>query len=203
MAPAWYVAYTQPQAEYRAKDHLEARDFECFLPTVSTPYPRRGKEDAPLFPGYLFVRYELQEQGTRALEWRQDLARLVTFGGVAPSVADGVIDQLRQHVAEINGSGGFWRRFQPGDQVLVRLGPPESERLAEVVMGTKSPQGRVRVLLEFMGRLVQAQVPWRDVRPAADTDAIIREEGELLPCRRTRGRGRYLRGVGPRASQNE
>jgi len=202
MAPAWYVAYTQSQAEYRAKDHLEARDFECFLPTISTPSPRRGREDAPLFPSYLFVRYELQEQGTRALEWGQDLARLVTFGGVAPSVPDWVIDQLRQQVSEINGGGGLWRRYQPGDQVLVSLVSPESEALAEVVTGAKSPEGRVRVLLELLGRQVQAQVPWRNVRPAPDSYSCG-EAGGYSPHRRTRGRGRYLQGVGPRASQNE
>jgi transcriptional antiterminator RfaH len=187
MAPAWYVAHTQTLAEYRARTYLEARDFECFLPTVSTPSPRRGKEDAPLFPGYLFVRYELQERGTRALEWGQDLARLVTFDGVAPSVPDPVIDQLRQRVSEINGSGGLWRRFQPGDRVVVQLGSPGSGSLAEVVQGAESPEGRVRVLLELLGHQVQAQVPWRNVRPAPDGYAIWRHP------RGTRGRGRHFR----------
>jgi len=188
MAPAWYVARTRSLAEYRARDHLEAMDVECFLPTVSTPSPRRGREDdAPLFPGYLFVRYELQEWSTRPLGWGQDLARLVTFGGVAPSVPEQLIDQLRHRVAEINGSGGLWKRYQPGDRVLVRLGSPEWESLAVVVKGAKSPEGRVRVLLEFMGRQVQAQVPWRDVRPAPDGYAIWRRR------RGTRGRGRHFR----------
>ncbi len=187
MAPAWYVAHTWSQAEYRARDQLRAGAFECFLPTVSTPSPRRGKEDAPLFPGYLFVRYELQEWGTRPLGWGQGLPVLVTFGGVAPSVPDQVIDQLRQRVSESNGGGGLWRRYEPGDHVLVSLGSPESETLAEVVTGAKSPEGRVRVLLELLGRQVQAQVPWRNVRQAPDGYAIRRRP------RGTRGRGRHFR----------
>lgn len=194
MALAWYVARTRPLAEYRARDHLEAKAIECFLPVVSTPSPRRGREDSPLFPGYLFVRYDLRERGTLPLRWGQGLAGLVSFEGVAPSVPDKIIDELSCRVAEINGGGGLWRRFRPGDRVLVRLGSRESESLAEVVAEAKSPQGRVRVLLEFLGQLAEAEVPWQKVRPVSYGDGSG-EAGGYLSRRRTRGRGRYLRGV--------
>ena len=208
MALAWYVARTKFQAEYRARDHLQAKAIECFLPTVSTPFPRRGREGTPLFPGYLFVRYEWQRWGTTPLRWGQGLMGLVTFEGVVPSVPDEVIDELRQRVAEIDGSGGLWRRFRAGDRVLVRLGSGGSGSLGEVVEGAKSPQGRVRVLLGFLGQLARADVPWRNVRLAPDGDAGVRKPDhpgpfeaspagtQGRPRRRTRGRGRYLHGVG-------
>ena len=151
MALAWYVARTRPLAEYRTRDHLEASGIECFLPAIRTPWPRRGREDAPLFAGYLFTHYDLEEWGTMRLRRVPQFAGLVAFGGVAPSLPDEVIDELRQRVAEINGGGGLWRRFRPGDRVLVRLGCRESESLAEVVAEAKSPHGRLRVLFGVPG----------------------------------------------------
>lgn len=201
MALAWYVARTRPFAEYRAKDHLERMEIECFLPAASTPSPRRGREDAPLFPGYLFTRYNLEQWGTGALRWGPGLAGLVAFGGVAPSVPDEVIDELRERVVEIDKSGGRWNRFHPGDPVVVRLGSRGTESLAEVVTDAKSPTGRVWVLLEFLGRLAHAEVPWQNLRPAPGGYGA-NESGAYLPHRRTRGRGRFLRAVGPGGPQN-
>ncbi len=188
-------------AEYRARDYLEGKSIECFLPIVRTSLPRRGREDAPLFPGYLLTRYNLEEWGAAALRWGQGLAGIVAFEDVAPSVPDEVIEELWQLTADINEGGGLWRRFKPGDRVVVRLGSLESESLAEVVAEAKSPQGRVRVLMNFIGKLAHAEVPWQNLRPALDSVAGGKAD-EYHPRRRTRGRGRYLRGVGPRAPQN-
>ena len=45
---------------------------------------------------------------------------------------------------------------------------------------------------EFMGRLIQAQVPWSDLQPVQDRPP----EKARIP-RRTRGQGRWVRGFGP------
>ena len=63
--------------------------------------------------------------------------------------------------------------------------------VAEVVEESKSPQGRVKVLLEFMGRLVSAQVGWQDLTPIQDEQYPKRR----VP-RRTRGGGRWIRDAG-------
>ncbi|MCH7652110.1 MAG: hypothetical protein IIB14_00410 [Chloroflexi bacterium] len=201
MALAWYVARTTPLAEYRARDHLEARGIECFLPALRAPSPRRGREYTPLFPGYLFIQYDLEMCGTMQLRRVAEFAGLVAFDGVSPALPDDVIGELRQRLVEVNGSGGLWRQFQPGDRVLVRLDSRDSENLAEVMADGKPPHGRVRVLLEFLGRLAHAEVPLQNVR-LAPNDNAFGQAGSFLPRRRTRGRGRYLHGIGPSAPQN-
>jgi transcriptional antiterminator RfaH len=165
--------------------------------------PRRGREDAPLFPGYLFLRYDLEGQGWRLLQGVPEVMGLVAFDGVVPPVPDEVITELKENVEVINDTGGLWTRFQPGTLVGVRLGP--SGHMAQVVEEAKSPRHRVRVLLEFLGQLVCAEVPWKDVwqvgvdgsvEPVADT-----KDGVERRPRRTRGKGRYIKGFGQPASE--
>ena len=197
MALRWYAGRTRPMAEYRARDYLEAAGIEVFLPCGKTSYPRRGRQDSPLFSGYLFVHYDLEEDSRDRLYAVPQFASLVSFKGVVPPIPDEAIDELARRVDAINGSGGLWRRYLPGEKVQVSLGPTES--LAEVVDDASCPQARVRVLLEFLGQLVEARVPWYDVRPVgaqAKLSTRNRPTG-----RRTRGRGRWVRGFGPRVAE--
>ena len=96
-----------------------------------------------------------------------------------------VITELKLRVDRINRDGGLWRRFRTGEKVNVVSGNVET--LAEVVSEAKSPEGRVKVLLNFMGRMVEAQVPRHSLWPAEGASAAARR----LP-RRTRGRGRWI-----------
>lgn len=204
MAHKWYVARTKALAEYAARDRLETTGCEVFLPCVRTVRPRRGREDAPLFPGYLFLNYDLNEVGWQPLGQVPQLVGLVAFDGLVPVVPDEVIAELSERVEAINRSGGLRTRFQVGDQVRVALGPLAS--LAEVVTESKSPRGRVRVLLEFLGRSVYAEVPLKDMRPVGVDDGSSSAQSTKYKTRRqprrTRGRGRYTKGFGPRAGED-
>jgi hypothetical protein len=117
----------------------------------------------------------------------------VHFGNVVPPIPDEAVAALRQRIEGINREGGLWRRFRTGEQV--RVISPGIETFAEVIEEARSPRHRVRVLLEFMGRLVAAQVPSDSLQPA---DFGSRENRH--PPRRTRGGGRWIRGFGPRTN---
>ena len=194
----WYVARTKPHAEQAASSGLERSGFQVFAPYVRAWLPKGSHPRVPLFPGYLFLQCDMEEQGWPLLGHLPHVLGLVQFGGVAPAVPDEVIDALARRVEEINGTGGLWTRYRPGEKVQVRLGPGES--LAEVVAEPKSPHARLRVLMEFLGRRVYADVPWQDVRPAGDHNYLGIESPAPAP-RRTRGRGRWIRGFGPRAER--
>jgi hypothetical protein len=114
----------------------------------------------------------------------------VNFEGVVPAVPDEVISELARRIEHINNDGGLWRRFQAGDRVRVVAG--KLEGLGEVVEATNSPQSRVRVLMQFMGRLVSAQVPWNNLEPLPE-----RPQERSKPPRRTRGHGRWIRSAQP------
>ncbi len=193
---AWYVVRTLPRAEYRARDRLGSGGIECFLPCAPTPSARLGREEAPLFPGYLFVHYNLQAWGSGPLRRVPGVAGLVTFDQITPSIPDEEVQDLRHRVEALNANGGLWPKYRPGDRVWVRLGPMPS--LAAVVESTQRPKARVHVLLEFLGRLANVEVEACDVWPA---------EAQNTPSphprpRRTRGRGRWINGFGPRTETN-
>ena len=195
MALQWYAAHTKPLAEYAAQSRLQGAGIEVFLPCAKTPKPRPGHWNTPLFPGYLFLRYDMEKGGLRQLRKMPQLVGMVTFQGTVPPVPDQVISDLAERVETLNAFGGVWTRYRTGERVTVSLGPVES--LARVVSGATSPQARVRVLLEFMGRMVEAKVPWRHVQPVGHGSSLIGDRNGR-PRRRTRGRGRWINGFGPR-----
>lgn len=82
MAAHWYAARTRPMAEYVTRDSLEAVGVEVFLPCVRARPCRPGREDAPFFPGYLFLRYNMEERGLNPLQQIPQPVRPVSFGGV-------------------------------------------------------------------------------------------------------------------------
>jgi transcription antitermination factor NusG len=195
MALKWYVIRTKPQSEYIAAASLEREGLETLFARVRSPWSRPGQADMPLFPGYLFTRCDPENDDCQPVYRLPGISGWVKFGGVAPPVPDEVVAMLSRRVEMINGGGGLWTRFRRGEKVRVVSGAMDG--LAEVVDEPVSPQARVRVLLDFMGRQVPAQVPCRDLRPVSET--FLANE-KIRRLRRTRGRGRWIRGFGPRAA---
>ena len=191
----WYLVRTRPLSEYMAAAALERSGHEFYFPLVKTPRPRIGYNDAPLFPGYLFVRHKVNGSGLPVIRRMAGIVGWVQFDGFVPSVPDCVITDLAQRVEALNRDGGDWTRYRLGQKVQVVSGKVES--VAEVLEEPKSPQSRIRVLLNFMGRLVPARVSWHDLRPISDESASL--YGWRRP-RRTRGNGRWVHGFGPRAA---
>ena len=75
----WYAAYTRPRAEAAACSSLERAGFQVFAPRVPTHHPRKGIISAPLFPGYLFIRHDLEEYGRPKLSGVPHVLGLVQF----------------------------------------------------------------------------------------------------------------------------
>jgi len=191
----WYVVRTNPNSEYLAAKSLEHEGFELFFPCVLSYHPHAEYRRIPLFPGYLFVRYEAANGQLAPVHQLPGVLGWVRFDGVSPFVSDDVVAQLAGRVAEINHEGGLWVRFRPGDKVRVVSGSMDS--LAEVVEEPNSPRSRVKVLLEFLGRRTSAEVPWHALMKANDDPPSAGGRGRP---RRTRGKGRWTRWSGPRAA---
>ena len=60
----WYLLYCKRGEQVRAKQHLENQGVECFYPTVEVEKILRGKRqkvEEPLFPCYVFARFDYEE----------------------------------------------------------------------------------------------------------------------------------------------
>ena len=192
MALRWYVARTEPRAEFLAAKELNRDGYEVFSPRVRAYRPLVELREAPLFPGYLFLRCDPESDGWPVFRPGHRVLGWVSFGNQVPSIPDQVVQELVERLNGIDTAGGLWRRFSPGELVQVLSGTLDS--FAQVVEAPKSPEGRAKVLMEFMGRLVQAQVPWQNLRPVENSEM----EKQRLP-RRTRGKGRWIATFGPHA----
>jgi len=192
----WFVIRTKPNSESLASTTFKRDGHDLFFPKVFTP--KTGRADVrlvPLFPGYLFIRSVESRLGWPEIRNLPGILGWVRIGDEVPSIPDSVINDLKRKVEAMNASGGLWKRYQPGDRVTIKSG--KLEGLGQVLEEPKSPQARIRVLMEFLGRRIVAKVPWEDILPA-DNNAIERQRRRAQ--RRTRGRGRWVRGFGLRVA---
>ncbi len=188
MAECWYVLHTKANAEYRVARHLDRRGIETFLPLVRAVRPRPGYSTVPLFPSYLFARVDLEQVELASILWTPGLRRIVSFNNRLATVPDDVIEHIRRRVEEINEYGGLpTHDFKPGERVLICSGPLAG--LEAVFQGPMGPAERVRVLVEFLGRITKATVPVDALAHLPEGSAPVRRK---LP-RRTRGKGRRIR----------
>jgi transcriptional antiterminator RfaH len=171
-----------------ASSALKRNGYDVFFPRILKLRPGLGRTDRPMFPGYLFIRGGRNGNGLPPMDNITGVSGWVRFDGIVPAVPNEVVSEIDRRMESINRNDGYWTRYRPGQEVLVTSGAMQS--LARVLEEPKSPQSRVRVLLDFMGQLVPAVVPPADIQPPGDS---------FLggPPRRTRGRGRWIRGFGP------
>lgn len=189
---AWYVLRTKPRSDRIAFENLEKNGYKVFFPEIDIPITGQMYKRTPLFPGYLFIRLDPQKSWPLiglvpgVLGWlRSD--------GKIPSICDEVISELRERVKFIADDGGLWTKFKPGQ--IVRVVSGKLEGLARVVEEPRSPESKVKVLLEIMGRHVPSHVPWHHIQLVGSK---LNNKVTNRPARRTRGKGRWIKGNGPR-----
>ena len=97
MGKAWYVLRTESRAEYMAANALESDGYEVYLPKVKTPTPRIGHFDVPLFPGYLFLRCDIESQGWPMFHREHRVAGWIRFDGSVSPIPDDIVSRYQQH----------------------------------------------------------------------------------------------------------
>ena len=192
MGLKWFVLRAKPRSESLAVRELERDDLEVFAPMVKRRHVRSGPDKAPLFPGYLFVRCDPENNGWPYFRPGQHLLGWVNFRGEVPWLPDEVIANLKLKCDEINQEGGMWRQYKPGE--IVRVDSAAIQSFAQVLEDGKTARSRVKVLLNFLDRMVPAQVSREDIQPIEGMS-----ESKSHPPRRTRGRGRWIDGFRPTA----
>jgi transcriptional antiterminator RfaH len=166
MAHLWYVVRSKPHKEEFLAEQMELRRIEIFNPRirVQTVNPRARKVK-PYFPGYVFVRLDLEKTGAFSMQYIPGAAGLVSFGGEAALVPDGLIHAIRQRVDEINTAGGeLFDALKLGETVVIHSGPFAGY---EAIFDARLPgSDRVRVLLKLLkNRQMPVDLPAGQIRP--------------------------------------
>lgn len=148
----WYAVNTKPRQEELACRMIMQLGIETFYPRIN--------ERKSLFPGYLFARYNPQDN-FKKIRYTHGVRDIVTYGGHPAPIEDGIIKGIRARM-----SGGFVRisksLFNRGERVIIREGIfkdlegifediRDSERVI-ILLNLLSYQARVVVEADKVGR---------------------------------------------------
>ena len=153
----WYVAKSKPQKEAWLTTNLSSLGVEVFYPRIAAY--KRGKHVAePLFPTYVFCRFDLNSPEWPAIRWSSGLSYFVGIDGMPTPVPDEVVDYLNQQV-EMWNSGR--EPFHTGQRVTILNGPLAG--LEGVFQGLVSSRERCRILLDSIGHSSSVELNQADL----------------------------------------
>jgi transcriptional antiterminator RfaH len=117
-----------------------------------------------MFPSYLFAQFELSTQHWQ-VQYAHGVRGIVRFADRYPTVEDGVLDQLREYVG---GNEVRELDYGPSQGDSVRIADGAFAGLDAVVTQILPAKERVKVLMDFLGRKVEAEVEYASILcPAA------------------------------------
>jgi transcription elongation factor/antiterminator RfaH len=160
----WYAVHTLPFAEARAEGQLHNQRFRTFQPKrlKTVRHARRLKTvEAPYFPRYLFVVLDLGRHQWRKVNGTFGVSRLVMRGDQPHPVPRGVVEALIA-TADARGILQLGDKLQVGGPVRLMAGP-FAEQLA--ILEHLDDSGRVRVLLDILGRQVTISTAANNILP--------------------------------------
>ncbi len=162
----WYLAHTLPHKETTAEMRLADQGFHVFLPRrlKTVRHARRMRTvNAPLFPRYLFVAFDIDRAQWRSINGTIGVATLFMARERPLAVPDGVVETLIQS-SDRGGCLRFDSELTPGQQVRLIAGP-FTETLG--VLDHLDARGRVEVLLNIMGSVTRVRLHRELLEPAA------------------------------------
>jgi transcriptional antiterminator RfaH len=156
---SWYCARTKPKHEHIAAANLRRQGgFPVFHPRLrSTQTTFRGvvkQITEPLFPGYIFVRCNLDES-LDTLRHTSGVSSLVSFGLRIPEVPQDIISELMECFGN-DETLTMERQPAPGDVVNVTTGAFFG--MQAVVLRSWPAKRRVQILLDILGRPTPMEV---------------------------------------------
>lgn len=147
----WYAAQVLPQKEGYAKMHLERQGFATFFPRFYTTRTHARKTETvlrSLFPGYIFVAFDIERDRWLSINSTRGVIRLVGPRSnvpqpIAPQAMAllqsrcraGVVAQLPDHI-------------RAGDGVQINAGPLAGQI---AIVESLNDDKRIRVLMNILG----------------------------------------------------
>lgn len=146
----WYAVSTKPHQEKQAELHIKQCGIECFLPLLKeSKIIRRMRKTViePLFPGYLFARFDLDKH-YRAVSYATGVRRIVEFGSGPVKLDATMIDAIKER---LNNGYVTLMPIRPvhGQVVYIKGGPLAG--LEAVFVREMTERNRVLVLLNTLG----------------------------------------------------
>ena len=164
-APAefeWYAIWTRSRHEKLVRDQLSQKQFDVFLPTITKWIrwkDRTKKIDWPLFPGYVFARFDPADR--LPILKCDGVVTIIGSEGLPSPIPEIEIDGIRTLI-ESELSYDPCPLIKEGMMVEVKSGP-----LKGVVgrLVRKGSHARLVLSVDLIGQAVSVEVDAADVRP--------------------------------------
>jgi transcriptional antiterminator RfaH len=172
---AWYCLQAKHKHEHIAAARLrELRGVTVFCPRIRFRRQCRNRVTwvtEPLFPGYLFARFELGRM-YRVIDCARGIRNIVRFGTRYPTIDEATMSELEDYVGDQEVKVMDYQP-SPGDYVKIGEGPFVG--LEAVVVSILPARARVRVLMEFLGRKIETEVePGNILEQIAQIDSEVK-----------------------------
>ena len=156
--PAWYCLRSQPKHEHIAAAHLRLlQEVAVFCPRIRFKRPTRQGVvwvTEAMFPGYLFARFALADMH-RQVQYAHGVSGIVRFADRYPTIDEHALE----HLIDQTGDAGVKEinyALSQGDSV--RIADGIFAGLDAIVLKVLPARERVKILLDFLGRQIEAEV---------------------------------------------
>lgn len=158
---SWYLLYCKRGQLLRAQEHLERQEVNCLTPMIKIEKIVRGKRtavDEPLFPNYMFVRFDPENIHTTTINSTRGVSHFVRFGSLPATVPSDVIEQLINHIPEnvLDPDTPY-----EGDRVVITEGAFEG---LEAIFSEPDGEARSMLLLNLLNKQVMQSVKNTDFK---------------------------------------
>ena len=158
MSKEWFILQFKSNSHHLAAKNLNRQGFETFLPlheTTSRRLSRFINTSKPLFPGYMFIRFDKAESEWHKINSTYGVSRLITFNSILKSIPTTFVDHLKKRY-DLSGKLIPIQKLKKGDQVTVLKGP--FANFIATVEKYESDQ-RIWILMDLMSRKTKIQTP--------------------------------------------
>lgn len=153
----WYVVQTKPGGEHRANTNLLNQEIETFLPLYKAYQYSNGRmveRIKPLFPSYLFAKFEVIPWYDK-VKWTRGVNKVLGGGEGPVPLSERVIELIKERVGE-DHFVKLEDDLKAGDAVQITSGPLKN--LMGIFQKKMSNRGRVRILLSLIGVDIPVQI---------------------------------------------
>jgi transcriptional antiterminator RfaH len=158
MSKEWFILQFKPNSHHQATRNLNRQGFETFLPLSDTTSRRTSRfinTVQPLFPGYMFIRFDRAITEWAKINNTYGVSRLITFSSILRSVPSTFVDSLMKRY-DLSDKLLPIQKLKKGDQVTVLNGP--FANFIATVEKYEADQ-RIWVLMDLMGRKTKILTP--------------------------------------------
>jgi transcriptional antiterminator RfaH len=160
----WYLLHCKPRQDGRAIENLQRQGFECFGPARPVERLRDGRRCSvmePLFPGYLFIHLDPNNDNWGALRSTRGVDQIVRFNEYPLPIRNELISDIRSRLAQSIVEEPY---LKPGERVRITGGP--FAQLEAIFVANDGDQ-RVILLLNILAKDQQLSFPLQSVRKLA------------------------------------